>query len=285
MNEIHRSFVYENLMPRIISPMAPDIINLQLAFRDHIIDQGENSLQSEEMAGNQIDHLCRSLEQHLSYWDAQGIPHPFTQTDQKNIFLTWRHAQFYKYSGLSQTIDANFCEIFEYIQSLDGSQFLVVCALWLKCAGFHKIYICDARGDKGVDILGLLEEGALRSLVMVIQAKTSKEPITQGQVFNEYRKYLMLPDTSKYIQYRRALEMDTRVDGSSWTYTILANNSFNYHAQKTSRECGILLRSIHQITFLLTGKYTKNQIEKEVMHLSPSVRADLESNFYSKLSI
>ena len=61
--------------------------------------------------------------------------------------------------------------------------------------GFRKIFICDSRGDEGVDLLGLLQDGGLRSLIAVVQAKTSSEPIGRGLVLSEYGKYMMLPHT------------------------------------------------------------------------------------------
>lgn len=284
MDKIHRSFIHENLMPRILSAEAPKAINLQSDFRDHNINQREGSARSERIAIDQIDQLCKDLNQHLLYWRAQGIPQPLTHSDQENILLTWRHPEFQRYSGFSSKIDANFCEIFKYIQSLDGDSFPVVCALWLKCIGIREMYICDSKGDKGVDILGIFEEGGLRSLAIVIQAKTSKAPIGHGIVLGEYGKYLMLPHTEKYIQYRKTLKIDDRVEGSSWVYMFLANQSFEPHARRISSKLGILLRSIHQLTFLLAKNYKKDQIDSEVRRLSP-VKADLESNFYSKLSI
>lgn len=281
-SDARRSFVFEKLVPRILSPAGPKALNVRDEFRDHFVENGLGPVRSEEMANDHFGQLCDSIERHLSDWDAQGVPRPLTQSDQDHIYLVWSHNQFPRYSGLRESIDRNFCEIFQYVQTLDGSQFVVICAIWLKCVGFRKILVCDARGDEGVDLLGLLEHGGLRSLVVVVQAKTSKSLVGRGLVLAEYGKYLMLPHTEKYIEYRRALDLDRRIEGNSWVYMLLSNQPFDAGARRVSSRLGILLRSIHQIAFFLAKKYTKKQVVDEVERLSPP-RADPNYNFYNKL--
>lgn len=284
-SKAQQTFLYDELLPNILSSTAPGAINLRDEFRGYIRRQGVGDMRSLEVANDQFGQLVESLERHMADWDAQGIPRPLTETDQDYIFLAWPHVQFLRYSGLTERIDDNFCELFGYIRTLDGKQFLVVCALWLKCVGFKKIFICDARGDEGVDVLGLLEEGGLRSLVAVVQAKTSKEPIGRGLVLTEYGKYQMLPHTERYIQYRRALELDSRVEGVSWSYMILANQSFNWGARTVASKLGILLRSVHQLSFLLAQRYSRAEVENAVNRLSSSIRVDLEANFFDRLGV
>lgn len=282
--EAQRSFLFERLVPRVLSPAAPKAVNLKDEFRNHFRENGLGPIRSEELSNDQFGQLCDFVERHLTDWDAQGIPRPLAQGDQDHIYVAWPHDQFARYSGLSERIDQNFCEVFEYIQSLDGKEFLVICALWLKCIGFNKVFVCDGRGDEGVDMLGLLEQGGLRSLVAVVQAKTSNSPIGRGLLLSEYGKYQMLSHTTKYIEYRRALDLDNRIEGVSWSYMLLSNQTFDFSARRDSSRLGILLRSIHQLTYFLAQDYTKEQIKAEVDRLSPP-RADLTANFCSKLSI
>ena len=285
LSEVKKTFVYERLLPTILCSSAPSALNVRDEFRIYIRDSGISDILSAEIANEQFGSLVDYLENHLVDWDAQGIPRPITRTDQEHVFLAWPHASFLRYSGLREAIDQNFCELFEYLQELDGKQFLIVCALWLKILGCRRIFICDSRGDEGVDVLGLLEEGALRSLVAVVQAKTASQPIGRGLVLAEYGKYKMLPHTEKYVQYRRALEVDSRIEGATWSYMILANQTFNWSARKVAARLGILLRSVHQITFLLAKRYAKLRIENEVDRLTPTVRADLAMNVFQQLRI
>ena len=176
-SEVKKAFLFQNLLPTVLSASAPRAINLYDEFRGYIRSIGLGEIRSAEIANDQFVALTDYLERQLADWDAQGVPRPLTRTDQERIFLAWPHEHFRRYSGLDETIDENFCDLFDYVQVLNGRQFLVLCALWLKTLGFRKIYICDSRGDEGVDVLGLLEDGGLRSLVAVVQAKTSSEPI------------------------------------------------------------------------------------------------------------
>ena len=282
---LERTFLYERLLPSVLSPSAKQTWNLKDEFRNHITSTGEGPIRSMEIADKQFSHLKAFLERHLSYWDAQGIPRPLTDTDRDHIFLSWSHSRFLYYSGLSARIDSNFCEMCRYIQSLDPKRFLVACALWLKCVGFNRILICDERGDGGVDLLGLFEEGGLRSLVAVIQAKTSSKPISRGAVASEYDKYQQLRGRARYLSYCRALDVNGRADGASWSYMVFTNHAFEIEARNVSRDLGILLRSVYQTSFILAEKYSKSVVEQEVDRLVHLADPDLSSNFCVQISI
>ncbi|MDE0682037.1 MAG: restriction endonuclease, partial [Candidatus Poribacteria bacterium] len=152
------------------------------------------------MAEEQLNPLVEYLENHLGHWDGQGVPRPLARADEDHVFLVWHHQRFSNYSDANDTIDSNFCEIFRYLQTLNGTQFLVICAIWMKIAGFDEIYICDSRGDSGVDLLGAIENGGLRSLVAAVQAKTSSSPIGEGVVVTECNKYKLLSKSARYSE-------------------------------------------------------------------------------------
>lgn len=283
--EIRRSFLHDKLIPLILSPSPPKAVNLRDEFRKHIEDQGQGRLRSAELAEEHLKPLCEFVENHLCDWDAQGIPRPLAQADGGNVFLVWLHDRFLYYSGTETRIDRNFCAIYRYLQSLDGTQFLVACSMWLKCIGFRRIYISDSSGDSGVDLLGIAEDGGLRSLIVAIQAKTSRNPIGKGVILNEWAKYKLLPRSERYSAYRRALGVESLIDGNSWNYLVLANQPFSWTAREVSRELGVLIRSVHQIAFLLAAHYSKSEIALEVDRLSPNLAADLTVNVYNTLSI
>lgn len=285
LNETKKEFFFNSLLPKVVSASSPRAINLYDDFRVYIRSIGYGDIRSAEIANRQFAALTDYLERQLSDWDAQGVPRPLTRTDQENVFLAWPHEQFLRYSGLEKSIDRNFCDFFQYVQTLNGKQFLIVCALWLKVLGFRKIFICDSRGDEGVDLLGLLQDGGLRSLIAVVQAKTSSEPIGRGLVLSEYGKYMMLPHTEKYIQYRRVLEIDSSIEGASWNYMLISNQTFNWSARQVASKLGILLRSVHQISYTLTRHYSRADIQTEIERLETSLKSDLTTNFFSHLKI
>ena len=285
-----RSFLNTKLVPHVVSTSAPGTVNLFDAFVTHLKeDEGWGPIRSTEFVTEHFSQLCDVIERHFSDWDAQGIPRPIAQTDQEHVYVAWPHSQFRRYSGLSETIDGNFCEVFEFIQGLSGRPFLVICALWLKCMEFRKIYISDSRGDEGVDLLGFLDQGGLRSLIAVIQAKTSNEAVTRGTVIAEYGKYKSLIHTEKYMEYRKVLDIDGSIQGGTWIYLIMANQEFNGAARVAARKLGILLRSLHQISFDIAKQYTRYQIESEIDRITGAEegapKADLTTNFYNQLRI
>ncbi len=290
LNNSSRTFLISKLVPCVVSPSAPKVLNLFDAFIAHVSEEKKwGPIRSTEFVTKHFGHLCDLLERHFSDWDVQGIPRPIAQTDQERVFVAWPHEQFRRFSGLEETIDRNFCEVFEFIQSLSGRPFLIICALWLKCMKFRTIYISDAKGDEGVDLLGLLDQGGLRALIAVVQAKTSNEAVTKGTVMAEYGKYKSLIHTEKYMEYRKALDIDGSIQGSTWTYVIMANQAFNGPARVAARQLGILLRSLHQISFDIAKEYTKSQIESEVNRIvnaeEGAPRVDLTTNFYNQLRI
>lgn len=289
-NNASRSFIFSELVPRVISPSAPKVLNLFDAFKDHVSEnKGWGPIRTTDFVTKHFSHLCEFVENHFSDWDAQGIPRPIAQTDQERVYVAWPHEQFRRYSGLEESIDENFCEVFEFVQSLNGKQFLVICALWLKCMEFRTIYISDAKGDEGVDLLGILDQGGLRALIVVVQAKTSNQEVTKGTVMAEYGKYKSLIHTEKYMEYRHALGIDNSIQGGTWTYVIMANQAFNGPARVAARQLGILLRSLHQISFDIAKRYTRCQIESEVNRIvsaeDDAPRADLTTNFHNQLRI
>lgn len=278
------------LVPSVVSPSAPGTLNLFDAFVSHLKeDVGWGPIRAADYVEEHFDQLCEVIETHFCDWDAQGVPRPIAQTDQDRVFVAWPHDQFRRFSGLNEIIDSNFCEVFDFVQGLGGRPFLVICALWLKCMNFREIYVCDSRGDEGVDLLGILDQGGLRSLIVVIQAKTSNEAISKGTVVLEYGKYKALIHTPKYMEYRRALGIDSSIQGGTWAYVIMANQSFNGPARVAARNLGILLRSVHQISFDISKRYTKSQIAAEVDRIvnleEGAPKADLTVNFYRQLKI
>ena len=194
--DLEKTFVYDSLLPRVLSPHTSKTWNLRDEFRNHITGKGEPEMRSLEIAEQRFPHLSEFLEQHFLYWDAQGVPRPLTVSDQDHIFLAWPHRNFLRYSGLVEAIDSNFCEMFMYLQGLDPKRFLVACSLWLNCVGFDRIFLCDGSGDEGVDVLAMFDSNGLhsglRSSVAVVQVKKSSQPVSRKVVLAEYGKYQML---------------------------------------------------------------------------------------------
>ena len=281
-----KTFAYNRLSRLVVSSSAPSAINIRNEFRTHLKEAiGCSGNVAAELADDNFTLVVDRVENYLSSWDKQGIPRPLARSDQDHVFLAWPHERFLSYSGLTECIDSNFCELFDYVGALDSRRFLLICALWLKASGFQKIRICDSKGDEGVDLLGVQKDAGLRSIAFVVQAKTSTKTITRGTVLGEFGKYQMLPHTEKFLAYRRALDIDRHQDGVGWIYTIMANHTFNWNAKQVAAKLGVLLRSIHQIVFLLARSFDATHIADEVNRLEKGLKSDLELDYSTLFEI
>ena len=280
MRNTINDFVFDFVSSMVVSAAPPELVNVRRLFQEYVGRVlGFSEARAAEIADEQLDHVLRRLEEYLVAWDKQGVPRPLVNGDRDHVYLVWKHKSFASYSGLRESLDANYCELFDYVAKIDPKGFLLICALWLKVSGFKRILICDGKGDEGVDLLGVMGEGGLRSLVTVVQAKTSREPITRGVVLAEFGKYRMLPHTDKFLQYRRALGVDGHEDGVSWTFVIVANQPFKWSAKEASSRLGVLLRSIHQIVFAIGKHYEKTWVEKEVRRLGEGLVPSLTRDY------
>lgn len=279
-SESQTSFVHRTLLPKVVSPDAPRILNILDEYRDYIREEGLDEIEASEQANEQIDGVRRVLAHYLQNWDAQGVPIPIVEDiEQKNVFVAWPHTDFLRLSGLGETIDRNFCAIYRYLRTVDGRQFLVVCAIFLKCLGFDVVFICDGPEDEGVDLLGRMQNGGMRSLCVVVQAKTSQGRLGRGKVVSEYSKYMALPHAAKNRTYRDLLKIGTSREGTALVYMLVSNSDFDGAAQDAARKLGFLVRSNAQVAFTIAQRYTKEVVETEVNRLRREVGVNLATNF------
>ena len=286
MSDLQDAFVHDSLLPRVVSPDAPGAVNLLDEYRRYIQQTGMSEIEATEKADRQIHGVRRSLDRYLEDWEAQGVPRPIVaDTEQEHIFVVWPHAEFERFSGRDEGIDRNFCEIYRYLQGMDGRRFLIVCALWLKCLGFGTTFICDGRQDEGVDLLARLEKGGLRALSVVVQSKTSKGRLGRGTVVSEYCKFLALPNSGKNRTYRELLRVESSRDGAALVYLLLTNSEFDAAAQDAARKLGFLVRSNAQLSFVIGKRCSKEQVEQEVNRLQGRIGVDLGTNFAQLIRI
>ena len=280
VRESQSSFVHGALLPKVVSPDAPRVLNILDEYRDYIKEKGLDEIEASEQATQQIGGVRRVLSNYLQDWDAQGLPIPMVEDiEQEHVFVAWPHIDFLRLSGLDATIDRNFCATYRYLRTIDGRQFLVVCAIFLKCLGFDTAFICDGPGDEGVDLLGRVENGGLRSLCVVVQAKTSQGRLGRGTVVSEYSKYLALPHAAKNRIYRDLLKIGASREGVALVYMLVSNSEFDYAAQDAARKLGFLVRSNAQVAFAIAQRYSKEDVETEVKRLQREIGIDLGTNF------
>ena len=282
-----KNFILSSLLPCVLSPNAPVVVNVRNEFTRYLRAKQFGDLVATEFADSQFGSLVRELEAHMGEWDCQGVPRPLAATHQEAVFRTWAHDAFCDVAGAGKQLDRNYCEVLQYMRGLGEREFLVICALWLRCLGYTTIFVCDGPHDGGIDVLGQLQSGGLRSLVAAVQSKTSVHPIKRGVIEHEFGKFQILlgGGTQKYLQYRSALRLDASAEGTSWVYILLTNNAFDPGAQDAARRAGVLLRSVIQAALIISESYSKEEVETMVVRNAANLRADLTTNFFGRLSI
>lgn len=161
---------------------------------------------------------------------------------------------------------------------LSSRGFLFPCIAVLKALGAEKIFITDGPRDQGIDIIARLEGGPLQSVALFVQVKTTKSVISRDTLLMEYAKYLALPHTKKYQLYRKALGLDSSVDGAAYCYMVMTNQGFARSSREIAAHLGILLRSRIQIAYWLVQKTTLDSLRAIESELGTDLPADLGRN-------
>ena len=193
------SYVYQKLLPQVMSTEGPRAINVDRSFRDHLIASGAPRLDADELAERWAPAVRVRIESLLKTWDALGVPPPLSSTDRADTFVVWRHPEYANLTG-SDPLPPEFPKIYDLLGGLSAKEFLIFCACLLKLSNANPIYVTDGPGDEGVDLIGRLQVGPLRSIVIFLQAKTALDRVSREVILQEFAKYIYLPHTKKYQQ-------------------------------------------------------------------------------------
>lgn len=251
-------------------------INIQRSLRDFLEYNGYSSLRSFELSDEWIGRLHQELEDQLTEWDFLGVPRPLIPANHYHTFLTLYHPKYKSYfesGGLSE----EFHEVLNFVTSLSPRDFLLIPACLLDIAGCKRIFITEGN-DGGVDCIGQITQGSLRSMCIFIQAKTSSTNINKDTVVLEYAKFQDLQTKIKYLEYLSAL--GRTIDGQSACYIIIANSEFDKAAREYALQKNFLLRSRKQISFLLSQNFNM----KSLSNLHHEIRESLVKNLRNNLA-
>lgn len=282
------NFVSTTFMSEVANVDAPTKINIAKLFQQHF----KSRLSLLEI-GELIDRYsyCMVEEAYniLKRWDKLGIPCPFSRLadaggdikrDSGNLdtlFVTWKHPKFVELTG-RQPLEENFFQVLEWIKKLCPKSFLIVPALYLKIIGATRIYITDGPNDGGVDVIGIIEKKSLNSMVFFVQAKTGTI-INRETVLTDYGKYLSLLHQPIYQKYRKMLGITNSMDGACYCYSYAANCDLDTKVEELSRDIGILLRSSIQLSYMISLRYTLNDLKKYRKFLE--IKQNMDFNYAS----
>lgn len=254
-----RHFIRRELFNNII-PSGPQSINIERAFREFLRREGAPSGLADEYSERWSTVLFAQLEEELIDWEDLGVPRPVDIAGDGRTLVSWGHARFEEITGQA-ALSPEFIHIDSWISRLGEREFLVVPVLLLSMLGCRPILVTDTSGDGGIDVIGRLPVGILRSTMVCIQAKTSTGRIGREALLSEYGKFIALQRTEKFIEYKRALSLDRTRDGVGIAYLFVCNCEFKHGARGVAGDIGILLRSKKQLSHWLSGVISKQEAE------------------------
>ena len=269
-----RSYLYDFLFLEILNQKCPRTLNIQRTFRNHLARKESLKNSADELSEKWHQTLLDRIEYNLSEgWDGLGVPRPIALLDNDNTTLvTWSHPKYSTLTGLGPLPD-EFIAIVNWLQNLDAREFLIPCSCLLSLIGAEHIYITEGKGDGGIDCIGKIENGPLRSLCLFVQAKTSNSSIKREILLTEYGKFKMLPFLDQYQQYLEKLEVKNAFDGMGIAFLVVSNNEFLPPARSAASTLGIILRSRKQLAYWLSTKASLSELEKLLQELHKYVQS------------
>ena len=289
-HEAVKTFVADRLMAASLSTSAPDVLNISDQFNSFLKDNEFGPLRASEETQKQEALILRHLEEELVEWRALGVPTPIDYVESNsNVLLTWRHSRFQRrfFNDVPYQTE-NFVAIYDWLLTLQERDFLFVCALYLKLMGCNPILITDGSGDMGIDCIGKVSKGPLRSLVVFVQSKTiqkSQGRVSENALRQEFAKYTMLKRSEKYLEYLRRLSVFDGRDGSGEVYFVVTNGEFRTDAQRSANRLGIALRSKRQMAFFFSLAYAFEHIEDAYRSITMPTGPDLDRNFADEIDL
>ncbi len=282
--EAIKAYLYTYLFPHLSSPNCASKINIQNSFRDFLYSDDIPLRKADEQSDRWNSNLLKRIEDNLDAWEALGVPRPMDRSADQQIYITWRHPKYLDITGRIPLTE-EFAQIDEWIKAQSERDFLLVAACYLKLMGANQIYITDASGDGGIDLVGHLKDGPLRSTVYLVQAKTSKDLIDRNAIFTEFGKYFANRNSKIFEEYRRILKLHKSMDGVHYCYIFISNSEFKPNARKVAAELGVLLRSRRQVAYWFaerTNRATLDTIEKK---FAGQLNKDLERNIAASIQL
>jgi len=280
-----RKFVHDYLIPKTTTTTPPLIkLNIRAEFRNYLIAKGTPELEAEENAEKWECNLKEIIFAAQEEWSRQGVPCPFGFSAKGDLLIGLGHPKWGEITN-QEKLPPEFNGISAWLHSLSGKEFLVACSVYLKLVGCDPIYITDGSGDGGIDLIGLISQGPLRSHAYYIQSKTSKSQISRDMILLEYGKYASTLNSHTFREYENALKINASFDGTNATYLFISNNEFKKNARSEAKQLRILLRSGSQLAFWFSQKTTLSKLRFICNGFVDELERNLSNNISKKIDI
>ncbi|MBW6528978.1 restriction endonuclease [Sphingomonas sp. RHCKR7] len=272
-----RSFVQDRLALIVTAVDGERVVDLEVSFTRFLADHGIEENLASELSTEQYPAVRHKVADHIVRWSDQGLSPPFGfHVEQEGKVVTWRHDRFEELTGHPAPTTSQF-EVQAWVAALLNRDFLLPCACYLRALGCDPVLITDGSRDEGIDLIGLLKSGPLRSTVVYVQAK-SQARLSGDELLREFGKFAGLPQTEKHRQYLEALGFSRLRDGASALYLCMVNGDFEFAAENHARNVGALLRSRRQMADQLARVYSRQRLDELRAAVAIPPGADLGRN-------
>lgn len=285
MSNVSITSIVKQLANEIADPFTEDkLINLELSLKNRLITEGYPIINAEELAESWVIRLQEEIHVNINDWYSIGLPSPvIIDQSVNNLLITYNHQNYLAFvdgCGLKPEY-GNFLTL---IRNSSSKEFLIISACLLYIIGCDPIFITDKPGDEGVDCLGQINTGPIRSLCIFVQSKTSTSTISRDQVRGDYKKFCDLKNKALMINYLAALGKNPSSDGLSYCYLFITNNEFQKSAREYSNQDRILIRSCRQIAYFLSNCFDYSNLEKLINDCASTIKCDLNFNLKPVIS-
>ena len=258
-------------------PYSTSIINLEAELRTALQGSGHPELRAHELAEEWLSWCLREIESLMLRWDDLGLGRPLAATGDGRSLVTCRHARYHSIAG-SSALPRGYNDMLAFVDSLSAREFLLVPVCLLRACGCDPIIVTEG-SDGGVDCLGRVATGALRSLCVFVQAKSGANDVTKSELITEYGKFQdLMSGKPMFDKYLAAAASMPNVEGRSICYVVVSRSDFERPARDYAFQERILLRPGIQVASLLCGIASSATLEAMRKDLGPTLKRDLSRN-------
>lgn len=279
-----RRFVHVEIEERSFSLASPASIEIERAFVAFLTGNGVVEVKANEIFDVHRQQIMFGLEASMSGWSDLDIGRPIAfLPDDESRLVCWRNPAFDELSGF-EPISEEVVMAHEWMRSNAAPAFLLPALCYLRAIGCDRIFLTDGSRDEGIDCIGRIGSGGLRSAVVFVQAKSSTDFVSADQFSTMHSRYVGLQSTAMFRDYLAALEVPASLDGSARLFAVVTQGRFKKGAQELGWKTGSLLRSGRMLAGVLGAYYSNGRLDQITAQTTLPSGPDLSRNLAGALT-
>ena len=266
-----------------MSTTSPTSINVERTFIDFLMARGVLEVAATELYSRHERHLSLRINNSLASWgDLGGIRPVASHPDQPGRLVCWRNPRFDQLTGYPPVGEA-VAAAYEWIERNGTPAFLLPALCYLRAIGCDRIFVTDGPDDEGIDCIGRIGFGGLRSTLVFVQAKSGRDFVSGEQFGSMYTRYASLPNTPAYGRYLTALGVPQSQDGLARIFVVACRAQFKEGARRLAWRTGTLIRSGRMLAAVLGEYYPAGSLDALSERFVLPVGANLDRDLASEL--